>query len=239
MPARFTWPCTLIVALLLPYMLQAAEEDGFKPIFNGKDLTDWDGNPDFWSVKDGMIVGQTTKEKPTKGNTFLIWKGGEMKDFELQLSFKIQNGNSGVQYRSKDYGNWVMGGYQCEIRAPAYDAKDPKNCTGKIYSERQGRGQMAFAGEKAVYGKDGKKSVVGQVNEVEKINKAIKQGDWNEFVIIAKGNQLTQKVNGEIVCELTDEDEAKRALSGLLGLQIHAGGPMLVQFKDIRVKELK
>jgi hypothetical protein len=228
----------LTFAMLFP-LLANAEEEGFKPLFNGKDLTGWDGNPDLWSVKDGIIVGQTTKEKPTKGNTFIIWRGSELNDFELRLSFKIANGNSGVQYRSKEMGKWVMGGYQCDIRSPAYETKDPKNCTGKIYSEKVGRGQMAFAGEKVVYDKDGKKNVVGQVNEVAKINKALDNSEWKDLIIIAKGNQIVQKLNSEIVCELTDDDEAKRTLSGLLGLQIHAGAPMTVYFKDIRLKELK
>lgn len=229
----------MAASVLLPVVSTAADVDGFKPLFNGKDLAGWDGNPELWSVQDGVIVGQTTPEKVAKGNTFLIWKGGELKDFELHVSVKIEAGNSGVQYRSKDMGNWAMAGYQCDVRIPAYDLKDPKNCTGKIYSEREGRGQMAFGGEKAVYGSDGKKSVVGQVNEVEKITKSLDQTQWQELVITAKGNQIVHKVNGETVCELTDDDEVKRALSGRLGLQIHAGKPMKVFFKDILLKELK
>lgn len=228
----------LAAALLLPSIGTAQNAD-FTPLFNGKDLSGWDGNPDFWSVQNGLIVGQSTPEKPAKTNTFLIWKGGELRDFELRISFKIENGNSGVQYRSKDLGNWVMAGYQCDIRSPAFEAKDPKNCTGKIYSEREGRGQMALGGENALYDKDGKKSVVGQVNSIEKITSALRQGEWKELVLTAKGNHLTQKINGETICELTDADEAKRALSGHLGLQIHAGPPMKVSFKDITLKELK
>jgi hypothetical protein len=230
---------TLAAAVLLPVVAAASDADGFKSLFNGKDLTGWDGNPELWSVQDGAIVGQTTREKPTKGNTFLIWQGGDLKDFELHASVKIESGNSGVQYRSKNLGTWAMAGYQCDVRTPAYDRADPKNCTGKIYSEREGRGQMAFGGEKAVYNKDGKKEEVGQVNEVEKITKALDQDQWQELVIIAKGNRIVQKVNGETVCELTDEEEAKRALSGQLGLQIHAGNPMKVSFKDVQLKELK
>ena len=230
---------TLVAATFFPPVATAAEADGFKALFNGKDLTGWDGNPELWSVQDGVIVGETTSEKVAKGNTFLIWKGGSLKDFELHVSVKIEGGNSGVQYRSKNLGNWSMAGYQCDVRTPAYDRKDHKNCTGKIYSEREGRGQMALGGEKAVYGTDGKKAVTGQVNQVEKITKALDQGQWQELVITAKGNQIVQKVNGETVCELTDEDEGKRALSGNLGLQIHAGNPMKVLFKDIQLKELK
>jgi hypothetical protein len=230
---------TGLAALLLFPGTGAAQSDESRPLFNGKDLTGWDGNPDLWSVQDGAIVGQSTPEKPAKTNSFLIWRGGELRDFELRASFKIENGNSGVQYRSKDLGNWSMAGYQCDIRSPAFDAKDPKNCTGKIYSEREGRGQMAFGGEKSVYGKDGVKTVAGKANDLEKITAALGQSDWKQLVIIAKGNRLTQIINGETICELTDEDETKRALAGHLGLQIHAGPPMKVSFKDITLKELR
>lgn len=229
----------LTAAMLFPVVLAAAGEEGFTPLFNGKDLAEWDGNTNFWSVQEGIIVGQTTRELPAKGNTFLIWKGGELKDFELRLSFKIENGNSGVQYRSKDFGKWVMGGYQCDIRSPAYDTPDAKNCTGKIYSEKVGRGQMAFGGEKSIYDKNGKKSVVGKVNEIEKIKQALDKSEWKDLVIVARGNVLTQTINGETICELTDNDEARCERSGMVGLQIHAGPPMKVSFKNIRVKELK
>jgi hypothetical protein len=230
---------TVLATLFLCAGTGAAESAEFRSLFNGKDLAGWDGNPDFWSVQDGVIVGQSTPEKPAKTNTFLLWRGGELRDFELRVSFKIENGNSGVQYRSKDLGNWSMAGYQCDIRSPNFDSKDPKNCTGKIYSEREGRGQMALGGEKSVCGKDGLKSVIGKANDLEKITTALGLGDWKQLVIIAKGNHLTQVINGETICELTDEDETKRALSGHLGLQIHAGRPMKVSFKDISLRELK
>ena len=91
----------------------------------------------------------------------------------------------------------------------------------------------------ALYTKEGKKTVVGKANDLEKIKTAAKKGEWKEMVIIAKGNQIVQKLNGEITCELTDETESKRAMAGLLGFQIHAGAPMKVLFKDVRLKELK
>ena len=104
-------------------------EAGFVQLFDGKTLTGWDGNPKFWSVVDGAIVGRTTPDNPTKGNTFLIWRQGLLCDFELRLSWKIEGGNSGVQYRSRDYGDWVVGGYQADI-----DANN--RYTGILYEER-------------------------------------------------------------------------------------------------------
>ena len=212
-------------------------EKGFLRIFNGKDLTGWDGNPKLWSVKDGAITGQTTAENPAKGNTFLIWTNGTLTDFELRCSFKLVPGddkgfaNSGIQYRSKvlDPDNWVVGGYQADMEAgPTY--------TGILYEEQM-RGILALRGEKVVLGKDGKKQVVGSVGKASEIGAAIRKGNWNDYVIIAKGNHLQQFINGKQTVDVVDEDEAKRALSGVLALQLHAGPPMTAQFKNIRLKK--
>ncbi len=213
-------------------------EKGFLRIFNGKDLTGWQGNPKLWSVKDGAITGQTTADNPATGNTFLIWTNGTLADFELRCSFKLVPGddkgfaNSGIQYRSKvlDPANWVVGGYQADMEAgPTY--------SGILYEERM-RGILALRGEKVVWGKDGKKQVLGSVGDAAKIGAAIKKGDWNDYVIIAKGNHLQQFINGKQTVDVVDEDEAKRALSGVLALQLHAGPPMTAQFKNIRLKKL-
>jgi hypothetical protein len=213
-------------------------EQGFLRIFDGKDLAGWDGNLKLWSVKNGAITGQTTAENPAKGNTFLIWTNGTVGDFELRCSFKLVPGdaqgfaNSGIQYRSKvvDPANWVVGGYQADMEAG-------KTYTGILYEERF-RGIMAGRGEKVVWDKDDKKQVVGSVGDAAAIEASIKKGDWNEYVIIAKGNHLQQFVNGKQTIDVTDECEAKRAMSGVLALQLHAGPPMMAQFKNIRIKKL-
>jgi len=215
------------------------QERGFRAIFNGKDLTGWDGNPKLWSVKEGAITGQTTAENPAKGNTFLIWTNGTVGDFELRCSFKLVPGdskgfaNSGIQYRSKvvDPSYWVVGGYQADMEAgPSY--------TGILYEERF-RGIMALRGEKVVWTTDDKKQVVGSVGTAADIEGSLKKGDWNDYVIIANGNHLQQFVNGKQTIDVTDECEAKRAMNGILALQLHAGPPMMAQFKNIRLKELK
>jgi hypothetical protein len=213
-------------------------EQGFQKIFNGKDLTGWEGNPKLWSVKDGAITGQTTEENPTHGNTFLIWTNGTVADFELRCSYKIVPGdsrgfaNSGIQYRSKvmDPANWVVGGYQADMEAGV-------TYSGILYEERM-RGILAQRGEKVVLRKDAKPQVVGSLGSAEEIGAAIKKGDWNDYVIIAKGNHLQQFINGKQTVDVVDEDEAKRAASGVLALQLHAGPPMTVQFKSIRLKKL-
>ncbi|QDT50623.1 Trehalose utilization [Symmachiella dynata] len=206
-------------------------EPGFKSIFNGKDLTGWDGNPKFWSVRDGAITGQTTKENPTKGNTFLIWEGGKVDDFELRLQVKIIDGNSGIQYRSKAVDKWVLSGYQADYEAG-------EKYSGILYEEKA-RGILALRGQKVVIGADGKITPSGSVGDPATIQKSIKKEDWNDYTIIAEGNHLIHKINGHVTIDLTDNDAKKRAMQGLLALQLHAGPPMTVQFRNIRLKRLK
>lgn len=219
-------------SLCLPLVLASfvsAEEPGFVRIFDGQSLEGWEGKPDFWSVKDGAITGQTTAEKPTQGNTFILWKG-ELADFELRLKFRIVGGNSGIQYRSKHIGDFVVGGYQADIDSgPRY--------IGILYEER-GRGILAERGSKVQIGADGKKETVGSTGNPDEIAAAVKKEDWNDYVVIARGNHLVHKINGHVTIEVTDNQEDKRAMKGILALQLHAGPPMVVQFKDIELKKL-
>jgi len=212
----------------------AADEAGFQAIFDGKTLAGWDGNPKFWRVEDGCIVGQTTAENPTKGNTFLIWRGGQPADFELKLEYKLTNHNSGVQFRSweepEKWGKWVIGGYQADI-------DESGRFTGICYGERF-RGILAQRGQKTVIGEDHKPRVVGSVGDPAELLKAVDLDGWNEYHIIARGNHIVQKINGRVMCELTDEDRQMRRSSGLIALQLHAGPPMKVMFRNIRLKQL-
>ena len=214
----------------------AKDESGFQPLFDGKSLDNWDGNPKFWSVKDGTITGQTTKENPTQGNTFLVYKGGDVSDFELRFEYRIVGGNSGVQYRSKvlDPKNWRVGGYQGDFEAG-------KTYSGILYDEggvAGGRNIMAQRGESVTYGADGKDRKVEKLPmSSEELQKQIKPEDWNEYTIIARGNHLVHKINGNTTAECVDQSD-KALKSGVLALQLHAGPPMLVQFRNIRMKKL-
>jgi type 1 glutamine amidotransferase len=208
--------------------IRAAE---FVPIFDGKSLDGWEGKPEFWSVQDGMIVGQTTKENPTKGNTFLIWRQGLVDDFELELDFRLTGGNSGIQYRSKDHGNFVVGGYQADFEGgPTY--------SGILYEEK-GRGILTKRGERTTIAADGKKAQGEPIGKTEELQKAIKPGEWNRYRIVAQGPKLQHFINGQLMSETIDEQEGKRASEGVLALQLHAGPPMKVEFKDIRLKRTK
>lgn len=235
---------SLAASALLALPAAAADEAGFKPLFNGKDIADWEGNPKLWSVKDGAITGITppSEKDPKKGaithNTFLVKKDLVVKDFELRLSYRIVNGNSGIQYRSKvqSQGEWgpIVGGYQADFEAG-------KTYSGILYEER-GRGILAKRGEKTVVkeaeGKT-KVEVTGATGKSEDIQAKIKNEEWNDYVIIAKGNHLQHFINGMQTVDVTDEGGAKAAKDGILALQIHVGPPMTVQFKDLRIKELK
>ena len=234
----------LSLAVFASLALTAAA--GEVEIFNGKDLTGWEGNKDLWSVKDGAITGITPPDPadPKKGiikhNTFLVWKGGKVSDFEMTFQYRIEKGNSGVQYRSKELDPGAFGpiisGYQAD-----FEAGD--KYSGILYEER-GRGILALRGEKTTIkpGADGKKPVVeknGTVGDSAAIQAGIKKEDWNEYKIIAKGNHVQHFINGMQTIDVTDEDAANAPKEGLLALQIHQGPPMVVQFKNFKLVELK
>jgi uncharacterized cupredoxin-like copper-binding protein len=211
---------TIAALSFLPAALSAAPEK----LFNGKDLSGWKGLSKFWSVKDGVIVGETKPDNPTRGNTFLVHQGNPVDDFELTLKAKITgNNNSGIQYRSKvvNEKNWVVSGYQMDMHPS-------QNYLGMMYEEK-GRGIIAQRGQKIKVGNDGKRAIVGDFDKKKKIN----LGDWNTYTVIAKGNVLTHKVNGATTAEIVDEEKAKRSLSGVIALQLHGGGPMKIEVKDI------
>jgi hypothetical protein len=212
----------------------AADDGGFKPIFDGKTLAGWDGNPKLWRVVDGVITGETTKENPAEYNNFLIWRGGKPGDFELKAEFRMPNkgfANSGIQIRSwEEKEKWRVSGYQADMDADS-------TYTGICYGENF-RGILANRGEKTVIGKDHKPKVVEKFADSADLAKAIKKQDWNEYHIIAEGNHIIEKINGHLMCEVTDEDNMARK-DGIIALQLHAGPPMKVQFKNIRLKEVK
>ena len=218
------------------------EPEGMRQLFNGKDLTGWNGDPKLWKVQDGIIHGETTAENPTKGNTFLIWQDGKVKDFDLRFSFRCSNtNNSGVQYRSKHItegkvnNNWVVRGYQHELRN---ENKLP-NVAGFIYDEGGKRGRICLAGEQATWEKDGKKVLKSDLVTNAEMEKLVKLDDWNDVVIIAKGNHIQHYLNGRLILDFTDNHPELALSEGVLALQLHAGKPMFAEFNNIRLAELK
>ena len=216
---------------------------GFESIFDGT-LQGWDGDPEFWRADGGALVGESSTEHVVKENTFLIWRGGELRDFELKVQFKINSTNSGIQFRSahlppgtpdgerKVAGKWVLKGYQADIDFP-------NQWTGQIYEER-GRGFLAMRGQ-AVHVPDGatRPKMVGNLQQsADELKALIKVNDWNHVHIIARGNTIMQILNGAATSIVIDDDVKNRAMSGLLGFQMHVGPPMKVEFRDIWLKKL-
>ncbi len=221
--------------LALPPAPQADTEAGFVSIFDGRTLDGWDGNPAFWRVEEGAITGQTTAENPTKGNTFLIWRGGHVDNFELRLEYKLVGGNSGIQYRSFEVPGqpWVVGGYQGDFEAG-------KRFSGILYGEKF-RGILANRGDKTEVTRDGGKvkvKVVRKVGDSDKIQAAIRPEQWNSYRIVADGYTFRHYINDVQTIECTDNDKQMRRPVGILALQLHAGPAMQVQFRRIRVKRL-
>ena len=234
--------CALHAAAEAPQTAPAETADMTR-LFNGKDLSGWDGDPSLWSVKDGVIRGETTPENPAQGNTFLICTGCETKDFELRLSFRCNaSNNSGIQYRSKRFeakpdakNKWRVRGYQHEIRN---EQKLP-NVSGFIYDEGGKRGRICLAGEKAVWGADGKKQVQGTLIDADGFKALFKHDQWNDVVIVAKGNHIQHYLNGRLILDFTDADPKLALLDGIMALQLHGGKPMWAEYKDVRIKALK
>ena len=223
----------------------SAADAGFKSLFDGKSLGKWDGNPSFWKVENGAIVGHTSKENQPKDkkNTFLIYRGGEFADFELRFKYKVEGFNSGVQYRSEDTGNHHVKGLQADFEAQWHKG-DVDKFTGMFFEEG-GRMFMGQRGDVVIVraNKENPKKPliekIGTVGDPKELEKAIHRDDWNEYTIIAKGNQFVHIVNGTVMSIGIDEDELNFKKSGILAFQLHSGKPMKIQVKDIVIRELK
>lgn len=231
--------------------VDTAVQEGFVQIFDGKTLDNWEGDTAYWSVQDGNLVGQITPETLLKTNSFIIWRGGKTDDFELKTEFRItEGGNSGINYRSEqltDIPN-ALRGYQADI-----DGKN--NYTGQNYEER-GRTTLAYRGEKAIINtqpnpqEEGSlranvknnawtmREVTGTLGSRDSLRALIKTNDWNTCHIIARGNRLQHYINDVLMSDVTDNDEVNRKLTGLLGVQVHVGPPMKVEYRNIRLKQL-
>ncbi|MFC1603444.1 family 16 glycoside hydrolase [Planctomycetota bacterium] len=224
----------LIVILGFITASAVAQEAGFKPIFDGSTLDGWKaGEMSYWSVKDGAITGRSTEQNPCKSNQFLTWQLGEVDDFELKLKYRISGtpaANSGIQIRSWIAPDGHAEGYQADIDMTGRYA-------GALYDEHA-RGMLAERGQKTVIASDGTKTQTA-IGDAQALMNIIRKGDWNEYHIIARGGSITLKINGEVTAEVQDNEEKNLELSGVLALQLHAGPPMTIEFKDIQMKRTK
>ena len=200
--------CVVVGWAVLAFAGEA--EEGFVPLFNGKDLTGWEGDAKLWIVEDGVLIGRSPG---IKYNDFLATTK-TYGDFILRFQVKLvdDKGNSGVQFRSKRVPppSHEVSGYQADI-APGW--------WGKLYDESR-RGKV----------------LAGPTDE--DLKKALKPGEWNDYEVAAIGNQIELSLNGVTTVRYTEEDE-KIARDGIIAVQIHSGGPMEVQFRNLRIKEVR
>jgi hypothetical protein len=224
-------------------------EDGFVQIFDGKTLEGWEGDTNYWRVENGSLVGEITPDKPLETNSFMTWQGGEIKNFELKMEYRIsENGNSGINYRSEQLEDipFALKGYQADI--------DGKNrYTGQNYEER-GRTTLAYRGQKVTIEPQNNPAgslreniknnawtgatVIGSLGDIDSLRTHMKYEDWNECHLIVKGNRLQHYINGILMSDVTDNDSVNRKMAGVLGVQVHVGPPMKVEYRNIRLKQL-
>ena len=210
-------------------------EPGFISIFDGKTLAGWEGDPKYWSVIDGAIVGQITPETVIKSNTFIIWQGGSPADFELKVDYRITSGgNSGINYRSvvipdpvTATNRFAMRGYQCDIDGP-------NRYTGNNYEEK-GRLFLGVRGQVSRVTGLSKPVILSTFAEAKELAASVTDG-WNAVHIIARGNTLIHMINGRLMCVVI-YDDPKRSNNGRIGVQVHVGGPMRVEYRDWRLKQ--
>ncbi|MFO1487366.1 MAG: DUF1080 domain-containing protein [Verrucomicrobiota bacterium] len=210
------------------------DESRFLKIFDGTSLDGWEGDRNYWRVENGCLVGEVTPTNILKANSFIVWRGGETRDFELKAEYRISTkGNSGINYRSvmaTNFGPWAMRGYQADI-----DGAD--RYTGQNYEEK-GRTFLALRGQVTRLEENKGPQIIGSLGSTNELASAIKSEDWNEYHLIVSGNVMTHILNGHVMSVVIDEDAKDRMPEGLLGVQVHVGPPMKVEYRNLRLKRL-
>ena len=211
------------------------DEAGFQPIFDGKTLNGWEGDPKYWRVEDGCMVGEITPQTIVKSNTFIIWRGGSPKDFELKVDYRITSGgNSGINYRSVVVPDPVTPDNKFAMRGYQADIDGGNRYTGQNYEEK-GRLFLAVRGQMTHVVGGRKPIILSTFGDSAEMASFISK-DWNACHLIARGNLLLHNWNGHLMSAVVDDDAPNRALGGLIGVQVHVGGPMKVEYRNFRLK---
>ena len=227
------------------------KEEGFVRIFDGKTLNNWEGDSTYWRVENGNLVGEITPQTLLKTNSFIVWKGGEPADFELKGEFNItEKGNSGINYRSEKLTDipFALKGYQADIDGD-------NRYTGQNYEER-GRTTLAYRGQiTSINPQSGNQKqedfktkvknnawsdlkITGTLGDSDSLKTKIKRQDWNSFHLMIKGNRLKHYINDILMSDVTDNDVVNGKSKGIIGVQVHVGPPMKVQYRNLRLKQL-
>jgi hypothetical protein len=212
---------------------QQDPEVGFVSIFNGKNLEGWKGDPVYWTVENGILTGEVTPATLLKKNSFIIWQGGLPADFELKVDYRISSkGNSGINYRSApvDGEPYALKGYQADIDGEDQWSRQNYEERGRTFLARRCRQGRVYPGSQI--------TVTGDLGKPEYLQQFIRKEDWNDYLLIIKGNHLRHYINGKLMSEVTDNDKAKRTSEGYLGVQVHVGPPMKIEYRNMRLKKL-
>jgi hypothetical protein len=215
------------------------DNNGFELIFDGKTLKGWEGDLKIWRAENGCLVGEVTPQAPLKENSFLIWRGGLTRDFELKVEYRVSSrGNSGINYRSVEVPgkSWVMRGYQADIDGQMRNA-DGMRYTGQNYEEL-GRTFLALLGQMTYIAEGKKPRVIASLGDTKTLQSFIRSDDWNEYHLIVRGNMLIHILNGQVMSVVIDDDTVNRRFDGLLGVQVHTGPAMKIEYRNFRLKVL-
>lgn len=218
------------------FPVENTDEEGFVSIFDGKTLNGWKGDPTYWSVKDGVLTGVVTPETLLQQNSFIIWQGGTPRNFELKMQYRVSDkGNSGINYRSVSYSpkgqKYALKGYQLDIDGEGA-------WTGQNYEEK-GREWLALRGQMTQIRTGKTPQVISHLGDKDEMWNTINKNGWNEAHIIARDNVIIHLINGKVMSIIIDDDPDGRRMDGLIGVQVHVGPPMKIEYKNIRLKELK
>jgi hypothetical protein len=214
----------------------SGDEPGFKSIFDGKTLDGWEGDPKYWRVEDGALIGEVTPETLLKSNTFIIWRGGSPKDFELKTDYRISSaGNSGINYRSIVVPDKVVPENKFAMRGYQADIDGRNSYTGQNYEEK-GRLFLALRGQMTHVLSGQKPIVLASLGDTKELASFINT-DWNSYHLIVRGNTLIHILNGHLMSVVIDDDAPNRTFEGLIGVQVHVGPPMKVEYRNFRLKE--
>lgn len=254
MKITLSLPCFLFIITCLTVHFSCSSSrssgplrrDGYQSIFDGT-LEGWTYDPVYWRVEKGILVGEVTPSTLLKRNSFIIKRNLVTRDFDLTVEFRISaRGNSGINYRSEviDTLPYAMRGYQADIDGP-------NRYTGQNYEER-GRTTLAYRGEKVIIGKTistllpeniknnawMNRIVTATLGNSDSLIKQVRKDDWNQCHLIVKGNRLQHFINGVLMSDVTDNDTHNRKISGSLGVQLHVGPPMKIEYRNFRFKHL-
>ena len=244
---RFHILLTLAAGLMSWSSISSAQDSASpsKSLLNGIDLTGWDGDPRFWRVEGSELIGETTESNKTEKNTFLVYRGGEVADFDLTFKYRVVGQNSGIQYRSTEVGKWSIGGYQADFEAQHHKSdKGPIDKFSGMFFDEQGRMFMGQRGQSVIVRSNPENpkkpniEVIGMLGDPDELEKKISRTDWNEMRVIACVFMFTHIINGQVMSVALDEDTVSRKGSGLLAFQLHSGPAMQIRIKDMKIRDL-